>query len=232
MHAHHLIQIGMSKDESIKIRTSTGSTYSRCRCVVVDSDVSHQIVCASSTPIVFLWIDPESDRARRLRAALPRLQSAGILLNAEDPVDLGDRSPRDCDEAASLRRRILARLGADEAEPQRLDKRVMMVIDEIASAPHMETPPIERLAEVVHLSPSRLMHLFGRQVGIPIRRYSLWRRVMTAIRIILDGKNLTEAALEAGFSDAAHMSRTFKDMFGVSPSMLFKNSRFVQASAC
>ena len=34
------------------------------------------------------------------------------------------------------------------------------------------------------------------------------------------GGDLTEAALAAGFSDAAHLSRTFRAMFGLSPSLL------------
>lgn len=36
------------------------------------------------------------------------------------------------------------------------------------------------------------------------------------------GAGLTEAAHRAGFADSAHLSRTFRAMFGVAPSLLFK----------
>ena len=39
------------------------------------------------------------------------------------------------------------------------------------------------------------------------------------------GANLTEAAHLAGFADSAHLSRTFRAMFGVAPSLLFKPSQ-------
>ena len=37
------------------------------------------------------------------------------------------------------------------------------------------------------------------------------------------GASLTEAAHLAGFADSAHLSRTFRAMFGVAPSLLFKS---------
>ena len=37
-----------------------------------------------------------------------------------------------------------------------------------------------------------------------------------------EGANVTEAALETGFSDTAHMSRVFLKTFGLSPSVFRK----------
>ena len=73
----------------------------------------------------------------------------------------------------------------------------------------------------VHISPSRLIHLFREQVGVPIRRFTLWSRLRQVVRLAIDGATLTEAAHAAGFSDAAHMSNTFRQMFGFAPSALF-----------
>jgi AraC-like DNA-binding protein len=39
-----------------------------------------------------------------------------------------------------------------------------------------------------------------------------------AVEATKRGANATEAAVEAGFSDGAHLSRTFKATFGLSPS--------------
>ncbi len=88
------------------------------------------------------------------------------------------------------------------------------------------------IAEAICLSESRLIHLFKEQVGIPIRRYLLWLRLIEAVKSVLDGYSLLDAAHNAGFADYAHLSRTFKKMFGNPPSLIFKNSRFVHVFSC
>jgi AraC-like DNA-binding protein len=72
------------------------------------------------------------------------------------------------------------------------------------------------LAEAVGLSRNRFMALFSQEIGIPVRRYILWRRMMLAAVAIAGGATLTDAAHGAGFADSAHFARTMKSMFGVS----------------
>jgi AraC-like DNA-binding protein len=71
------------------------------------------------------------------------------------------------------------------------------------------------VAAAAHLSLSQLERLFSAQLGLPVRRLVLWRRLRLAIRLILLGSNLTSAAHGAGFADAAHFSRTMRKLFGV-----------------
>jgi AraC family transcriptional regulator len=74
----------------------------------------------------------------------------------------------------------------------------------------------------VHLSTSRFTHLFRQQTGLSLTRYLLWTRLLTAVAVIAQGANTTAAAHQAGFADLAHMSRTFRQTFGVMPSELQK----------
>jgi AraC-like DNA-binding protein len=55
---------------------------------------------------------------------------------------------------------------------------------------------------------------------------------MDALTQIVRGVSLTTAAHEAGFADSAHLSRTFKHMFGLTPSELFKNNQYIQVVSC
>lgn len=71
------------------------------------------------------------------------------------------------------------------------------------------------VARRLYLSESRFLHLFSEQVGIPWRPFLLWKRMMCALTNILSGLNATEAAHTAGFSDGSHLSRTFKNTFGM-----------------
>lgn len=73
----------------------------------------------------------------------------------------------------------------------------------------------EALACTAHLSLSQLERLFTRQLGMPIRRLVLWRRLRIALQLTLAGSTLTEAAHGAGFADSAHFARTMKHLFGV-----------------
>jgi len=78
------------------------------------------------------------------------------------------------------------------------------------------------LARQVHLSESRFRHLFKKQVGISVSKYLQWLRLRKVGELILDGKDLTRASLYAGFYDAAHFNRIFKEMFGIPPSKVLK----------
>lgn len=74
------------------------------------------------------------------------------------------------------------------------------------------------LAEQANVSLSQLERLFAQQVGLPVRRLVLWRRLRLAMALLLSGHNVTAAAHEAGFADSAHLSRSLKKIFGVTAS--------------
>jgi AraC family transcriptional regulator len=84
---------------------------------------------------------------------------------------------------------------------------------------------LAELARAVHRSPSRLAHRFREATGVPLRRFILWCRLRVAAEIAMRGSSLTEAAHAAGFADSAHLSRTFRSMFGIAPSFLFQRGQ-------
>ena len=75
------------------------------------------------------------------------------------------------------------------------------------------------VAAAVFLSPGRFRHLFVEQTGMGLRPYVLWRRFLRVWAAIMSGRSISTAAHEAGFADAAHLTRTSRRLFGVSPSM-------------
>lgn len=100
-------------------------------------------------------------------------------------------------------------------------------IRENIAAPRM---PLATLANVAHLSPGRLSHLFREQTGLPVSKFILWERMKAAIDLLIrQDTDLTQAALAAGFYDSAHFSRCFREWFGIKPSAVYNNSRIVQA---
>lgn len=131
----------------------------------------------------------------------------------------------------SIAQQIISRLTGSGATSVTIDPRIQAALDFMKQQPDRKAP-LAVIAATVGLSEGRLGHLFGEQIGIPIRRYLLWLRLVQAIDLLFKNVSLTAAAHDAGFADSAHFTRTFRRMFGVTPSELFKNSRFVQVIPC
>jgi len=84
---------------------------------------------------------------------------------------------------------------------------------------------LKTLADLSSLSTSRFMHLFTEATGVPLRPYILRLRLQRACVELLAGTTVTSAACSAGFSDASHLTRTFRRLLGVGPTALFPRNR-------
>ncbi len=74
-----------------------------------------------------------------------------------------------------------------------MDSRIEKVKEIINNTPEKKVST-KTLADSVFLSESRLTHLFTEHVGIPIRRYRLWLRLLEALEEIFNGSSFTTAA--------------------------------------
>lgn len=79
---------------------------------------------------------------------------------------------------------------------------------------------VPEIARRVRLSESRLSHLFAERFGTPLRSWRSWLLLRGSMLEVFSGNNVTHAAHAAGFADAAHLSRTHRNAFGVPPSFL------------
>ena len=74
---------------------------------------------------------------------------------------------------------------------------------------------IGELAKRQNISISQLERRLGASLGLSAKQMVMWRRLHFAIERVLAGVTLTAAAHDAGFSDAAHFSRSLRATFGV-----------------
>jgi AraC-like DNA-binding protein len=100
-----------------------------------------------------------------------------------------------------------------------IDSRVAKVVEKIKQTAD-DNLSVDDLARLVNLSVPRLVQIFKKQTGVPMRRYRLWHRLFMTALEMASGSNLTEAAMNAGFTDSAHFSHTFKAMFGMAPTTI------------
>jgi len=218
-HAHHAIQICLGLEGSIPYRDPDGRLRED-RAFAIDSECRHTIL-APAARHAFLFIEPELKVAQQIRASRLSANPIGLLdfsqLEEASQVfhDCYDR-PRTCAELGPVVERLLHTIAQSPLEVRAPDRRVQEVLAILAEAPTDRSPA--DLAAEVGLSESRLQHLFNDEVGVPMRRYLLWRRLLQSIQRLSDSETLTNAAHEAGFADSAHFSRTFRQMFGITPS--------------
>jgi AraC-like DNA-binding protein len=86
------------------------------------------------------------------------------------------------------------------------------------------TTSLLELSRVAGLSPSRFAHVFSESMGTPLRPYMRWLRLQRAARELVMGRSVTQAAHVAGFSDAAHLTRTFRRTLGATPRELIQRA--------
>ena len=225
VHAHHAIQIAIALETSIEVVSKTGSF--KCQAVIINSDVPHECRTYGGS-FVLINIDPETTigaalkKAHLLKSGISELPLATIhnYIN-QLKVSVGERPLTE--EIYLLSNEFLFSIANQHTLPP-LDERIEQVL-ELLREPAQESVTIKDLANAVHLSPGRLIHLFTQQVGIPIRKYLLWSKLMASLKRLEKNVNFTHVALDGGFADAPHFNRTFKRMFGLSPTALLKSDR-------
>ncbi|HTN87037.1 MAG TPA: helix-turn-helix domain-containing protein [Sorangium sp.] len=214
LHAQHATMIYAGLDGDVTV-TEEGSPPIRARVVVVPPEVDHATFCPG--PAIVLHHDPElapevAVYARQRGRASPiegRLAArlGGALHSHRASLSRPDvLAGLACESAAWF---------AEEAPRRDLDTRVASVVEALRD------PDADRhlVLARTRLSAAHLQALFVRDVGVPIRTYLLWRRLLIAIASCVRLDN-TNAAHFAGFSDLAHLSRTCRRMLGYSPTLL------------
>jgi AraC-like DNA-binding protein len=232
-HRHHAVQLVVSLSGSFYILAE--GFKSRQRAVLISPDTRHRLNGRDGRQAILL-IDSESSAARMLVSRYGKVNRLSVLdaeILAPSVARFSSVGAEDlsCSEARIICDEMIQALTGAAHVPVAMDQRIRKAIELARELPEHKAHLVY-LAKEVGLSESRFAHLFSEETGIPIRRYLLWLRLMQAIQCLLNGVSLTTAAHEAGFADSAHLSRTFRDMFGMTLSDCFKNSRFVQVISC
>jgi AraC-like DNA-binding protein len=76
---------------------------------------------------------------------------------------------------------------------------------------------LDALATEAGLSPSRLIHVFRDEIGIPPHAYQIQVRIAKARALLRAGIPPAIVATEVGFFDQAHLARHFKNILHVPP---------------
>ncbi|WP_240481171.1 helix-turn-helix domain-containing protein [Sandaracinus amylolyticus] len=205
LHAHHAAQIviapqGLYVEDGAEERIHT-------RAAVIPPRVPHGHGASGHAALLFLDGDDVASRALS-RAAEPRCATW-----RRDALDVS--VPRDPtrEMARALIASILSAVDVRQPpEPRHPAARRMC-----AALDGSDHDSLASLSQEAGLSPRQMRHAFARDVGLPMRAYQRWKRLRRAIAAVEAGASLSAAAAAAGFADSAHLSRVFREQFGMTP---------------
>ena len=220
-HSHHAVQVTLALTGGVEIdgeaRRATGEV------IAIAPDAPHAF--EGTGLVAHLFVAPDGKAGRQITRALfsggPIVSiPAGRLGDLPARLKATFEDPRHTDEALrALGRSVISRLAGEGAPAEAPDPRITKLISWVT--PRLcEAVSLGDAAAFLGLSPGRARHLFVLQTGLPFRTHLLWLRLMRAVELHAGSASLTEAAHGAGFADSAHLSRTFRRMFGIAATSL------------
>lgn len=224
-HHHHALQLVFVSQSPFALKS--GDTLLSSKAAAIAPDTPHQL---DAVECLLFLIEPESHLA---------LDLSERWLSERSIVDLGDVlsvqalvAIRDAPLTKETLEEFFSAVTPAISFLRRIEIRIQRVlewIDKKMATGDCFDISLQGALDIACLSESRFLHLFSQQLEIPWRPYLLWRRLLAAVLHAGAGHSLTESAHFAAFSDSAHFSRTFKSTFGISPAVVIKNSKFIQA---
>ena len=225
-HAHHAFQLVIAIEGEVGVKGARGEWWSG-RGLVVPPDVEHSFN-GQGAIAAMLFVDPESSEGVWLRSTF-RGEIAFVPEERIAPcaaeLQMFLERPHAIMDIGTLILHYVKTMCAGAPPLRKMDERVTKVLRQIRASDDLRIS-LETAAASVYLSAGRFAHLFKEQVGLPFRRYMLWRKVTRAVLSIGREPSLVAAAHAADFADAAHLTRTFHQMFGIPPSVMLRGEFF------
>ena len=219
-HRHHAVQLLMTMRGSLLVRSGPPDAWRKCGAVFVQPDVLHEIDARGST-VLIVFIEGESE----IGAALSERIDGDIACVPADQVARW-RAALGPSPTEARAERWLTTVLAQRKPAVAIHPGVRRVLSHLRKAHAVSDDlSLKTLAGIAGLSPSRFMHVFTESVGVSVRPYILWLRLQRAACDLMEGASVTGAAHRAGFSDSAHLTRTFRRMLGATPSDLALRKR-------
>ncbi|MEV0432107.1 AraC family transcriptional regulator [Nocardia sp. NPDC050413] len=198
-HAHAAVQVLFVARGGLVLTDAQGQA-THATAAIIPPGVVHQVTAEPGTSGFAAFLDPDSATARAALARLAGLpfEAATSWVTATSP-----RSPESSLDSLGAARRRSHPAVADALR--------------VAAGWPGGPPSLVELAARVGMSASRLAHVFTAEVGSGYAAWRRWTRLQRGFTVVREGGSLTEAAHAAGFADSAHLTRTCRELIGITP---------------
>jgi AraC-like DNA-binding protein len=169
--------------------------------VIIRPGIEHHIICGEGGGLSAMYLDGArwqnpGPLAQRLDGCIEELALAGMRLDGDAQRELRERLDH----------------GQDRLQPG-----MSTVLADLTAEP-MARMSQDELANRLGLERTKALRLFKESTGTTFRQFKRWTGLQHAARLIVAGALVRTAAMDAGFADTAHLTRTFKQCFGLTPS--------------
>lgn len=188
-------------------------------------------LCARDVPLVCCHVTPSSPHYDAFNGLTP-----GEVV----PLDRGLFSGLDAGlrelyqgrlppaQAPAIYEAVL-RIPVEHLTPHRQpDPRAQRIRELLEAEPDLTLTQLARALEMSYFWASRMM---SEVFGMSLRDYKSWRKLQRVFYLLHSNRSITEIAHTAGFTDSAHLSRTYQRWFGQPPSYS-RNSNHVRVLRC
>ena len=209
--------------------------YKNLKGFIIDKYTKHSCTAPQGSFLVY-YIESKSFLGKQLKRMLDKRKFIDIetLLSQHQLSKLATDFSKENLTTTEIKRlsdKLLHDLFSDVIDfvaSEQTDERVIKVKSFIRENIN-ENITLESVANHINLSAERTRHLFLEQVEVPFSQYILWGRIKAVLTTVIHGRRtFFDASLQYGFTDQSHFNRFFKRMFGISATMILKNSRFIQ----
>lgn len=157
------------------------------------------------------------------RAALDDPELARTMATAHRESLSQDATAAETTLLAALGQLVL-RHGNRGCRPEQVEgsgsRRRLLLYEEIIADNLTGELHLQRFADAARVTRFQVIRDFKKVVGLTPSAFIRDRKLRRANLLIGQGANLAEAALDAGFADQSHLSRTFRAAHGITPGML------------
>ena len=226
-HSHGMIQFFLALNNVPDIKVG-GKRIDDSVCLFVQKNVKHSVRFHDGIIFTSL-IEPTSD----MGAFLDTLMKNNDYYLVEDEVakKLADYARAmngsfDRESYLLFMEQMYSCLGFQPVE-RRFDEMIIEFLNELDHCTCLDHS-VDRFADELNVSTSRLSHLFSEQVGIPLKSYLTLHQLEKAYQDILNGSSITDASMNAGFDSPSHFAATVKRLMGLPTRSMVKDSRFLK----
>lgn len=208
-HVHAASHILISLQDKF-VCDASGTEYV-CRGIMLPGGIPHTVKNDGQPMLVFL-LDSSQTVGSRITSITKIPDSIVELIETE--YEMLNNADKKQSAYPLFYHHVMKELGFTNIAVSEKDSRIVEAIHYIEK--HLgENLTIKEVAEALYLSESWFSHLFREQMGISFAGYLVIKRIYAVYMGIVNGKNITEASLEAGFSSSAHFAAANKKMFGI-----------------
>jgi len=219
LHSHNTMQLVFDTQNEFRFRVVDGP-WQAYRTLLIKENVIHQLDTNNSVQLI-IYLDCESAIARQLKSTYLKedviFSPQWNLFHqvASNDLQLAFLKP------GSLEMLVYQLINclADNMDRNITDDRIIQLQQTISTG-HPQEITQRSLAKSIFLSESRMRSLFKEVTGISLHQYYLINKIRFATNQILMGASVTDAALEAGFTDSSHFGKMTSKFFNISPSQL------------